>query len=161
MTAEKVNTWADDPAFVVQKMNNRMTITKLENEEDESDMSYHFQIQTPTFVVSNRSLFVTYHVQKNAETGVILIHSSSRGTEKLAESKADLVGYNVVGELLISYVRMEPISTGGYMIEQVSCFDPKGWIPDFINQIGVTKSANIVKDTVEFLLTGKEPVPLF
>ena len=34
MTAEKVNTWADDPAFVVQKMNNRMTVTKLENEED-------------------------------------------------------------------------------------------------------------------------------
>ena len=92
---------------------------------------------------------------------MILIHSSSKGTEKLAESKADLVGYNVVGELLISYVRMEPISTGGYMIEQVSCFDPKGWIPDFINQIGVTKSANIVKDTVEFLMTGKEPVPLF
>ena len=61
----------------------------------------------------------------------------------------------------MSYVRMEPISTGGYMIEQVSCFNPKGWIPGFINTVIVTKSANIVKDTVEFLMTGKEPVSLF
>ena len=160
LTEEKVIEWANDPAAIVSKMNNRMTSTKVGDEGDD-DMTYHFHVETPTIAVSNRSLFLTYYVEKDSDTGTVSILSSSKGTENLIESQAELVGRNVIAELTVSYLRLEPISTGGYNIEQVSCFDPKGWIPGFINQIGVTKSASIVRDTVEYLMTGKEPEPLF
>ena len=160
LTEEKVMEWANDPAAIVAKMNNRMSSTKIV-EEASDDMTYHFHVETPTMAVSNRSLFLTYYVEKDSETGTVSILSSSKGTENLIESQAELVGRNVIADLTVSYLRLEPVSTGGYDIEQVSCFDPKGWIPGFINQIGVTKSASIVRDTVEYLMTGKEPEPLF
>ena len=63
-----------------------MTISKVENADDQNDMTYHLHVETPTFAVYNRSMFVTYYVERDFETGVVSINSSSKGTDKLVES---------------------------------------------------------------------------
>ena len=100
-------------------------------------MTYHFGVQTPTVFVSDRSMFLSYYITNDAETGIVTIIAGSAGKEALAEQYAtELVGNNIVGNLVTSYMRLEPFE-GGYNIEQVSCFDCKGWIPGFIQNFAV------------------------
>ena len=71
--------------------------------------------------------------------------SSSTGNEAFEESEAERIGSNVVGHLIFSYLRFEPIAEGGYNIEQASCFNPEGWLPGFVQQLGVSTQQEIVR----------------
>ena len=130
LTPEMVAPLIENPASVVTKMNNRMTVNRLQDDCD-GNLQYHFSIETPTIAVYNRSMFVRYFIQKNEQTGCVTITSTSQGLEDLEAEHASLHQGNVVGNLIISYMTLQPTETG-YHIEQVSCFDPKGWIPSFI-----------------------------
>ena len=110
-------------------MNSNMSYNRLD--DIEGCMTVHMGVITPTIAVSNRSIIISYYFRKNEETGEIVILSASSGNDHLAESCAELIGSNVFATLEVSYMRLTPFD-GGYDIEQVSCFDPKGWIPGFV-----------------------------
>ena len=132
LTPEMAAPLIENPASIVTKMNNKMTVDRLEDGAEGGHLTYHFAIETPTIAVSNRSMFVRYYIQKDSgDSGCVTITSGSRGLEEVEASHTALSQQNVVGDLILSYMRLEPFENG-YNIEQVSCFDPKGWIPGFI-----------------------------
>ena len=98
-----------DPGDIAQKTNSKVQVSKVAHAADPKNMTYNFQIETPSMMVSNRTMFVTFYVEKEADTGVVYINSSSKGTQALEASMPDLVGSNVVGQLHLSYIRLEPM----------------------------------------------------
>ena len=159
LTKEMVDLMAMETQTVVEKMNDKMTLTKLDDDEDGNNQ-YHFYIETPTFFISDRSLFVTYYKEKDEESGCVTITSGSPGNDDLAEKHTELAGSTVVANLSISYQKFEPFE-GGYNIEQVSCFDANGWIPGGVQQLGVTRTGELVRHTVDYLINGTIPQPVF
>ena len=82
LTPEMIAPLVENPAHIVDKMNNKMTVDRLENDQD-GNLTYHFSIETPTIAVYNRSMFVRYFIEKDEQTGCATIISTSRGTEEL------------------------------------------------------------------------------
>ena len=136
LTAAQLAPMVKDPTSVITHINNKMTIDKLPDDAD-GNMTFHFNIETPP-VVSGRSIVTTYYIREDTDSGAITIISGSAGNDEVAASLTELIGNNVVGDMVVSYMHMVPYE-GGYNIEQVTCFDPKGWIPSFIQQIGNTR----------------------
>ena len=83
LTAEMVEQMSTNTQSVVEKMNEKMTLTKL-SDDDDGNSQYHFYIQTPTIAISDRSLFVTYYIEKDEATGCVTITSGSPGNDHLA-----------------------------------------------------------------------------
>ena len=102
LTAEMLAPLIENPASIVLKMNNKMTIDRLAD-DDSGNLTYHFGIETPTMAVYNRSMFVTYYISKDEKTGSATITSTSRGNEDKVTEEASLCRSNVVGDLIISY----------------------------------------------------------
>ena len=157
LTAEHVQRLCDDPTGVAAAMNDKMTCTYVADDADGNKI-HHFYVETPT-MVSNRSMFVTYFIRKS-ENGEVLILAGSTGNDRFNESHVDLVQGGEQGELKISYQRFIPIE-GGYNVEQVSCFDAKGWLPGFVQKLGVSRQAYLVRYQINYLMTGEKPPPVF
>ena len=82
LTPEMIASLIENPASIVDKMNNKMTSDRLEDDQD-GNLTYHFSIETPTIAVYNRSMFVRYYIEKDEQTGCATIIATSRGTEEL------------------------------------------------------------------------------
>ena len=134
LTKELITPLVNEPPTVMTAINSNMTAERLADQD--GHMTWIFTVQCPTFV-SNRTMFVTYYFSSDESTGVITIASSSTGNDAFEESEVDRIDGNVVGHLLMSYYRFEPHSEGGYNIEASSCFNPEGWLPGFVQQLGV------------------------
>ena len=80
-----------------------------------ANLRYHFNIETPSMAVSNRSMFVAYYIDTWEDDTKGRIVSGSRNTEDLAESQTELIGSNVLGALQIGYQTWTPCE-GGYDI---------------------------------------------
>ena len=103
---------------------------------------------------------MTYYIEKDEATGCVTITSGSPGNDHLAETYPELAGSTVIANLSISYMKFEPFE-GGYNVEQVSCFNTNGWIPGVIQQLSVSRTGEIVRHTVDYLINGTIPPPVF
>ena len=84
--------------------------------------------------------------------------AGSIGNQHFEESETEAIGSQVVGVIPCSYVRYTP-REGGYDIEQASCFDAQGWLPGFIQGLGVTAQQEKLRETVNYLKDGTIPTP--
>ena len=99
LTKEHLAPHLDDPNWIVSKLNNKMTVERLEDDED-GNIQVHYGVGTP-MMISNRSMFMTYFIERDPDSGISTTMASSRGTEKLAEKHASVAGKNVVGDMII------------------------------------------------------------
>ena len=101
-------------------------------------------VKTPMMVSNRVSLFSVYEWE---EDGAYCQLSTSRGNEKYAEEHPDLVGKNVLCDVLVTYVKFSPKADGsGVDCVAVICVDPAGSLPDFVkNQIAKSNGDNTVK----------------
>ncbi len=111
--------------------------------------------EMPTYAIYNRSTILTYYQTIDKQTGVVKTVSGSAGNEALVrEKQQELIGSNVVAELVCQYDILEP-KENGYMITQVNCFDPKGWLPAYAQKLGTDRCANVLRHIVTYLQTGE------
>ena len=112
-TPEKIAVYFDSPWTVIEQMNNRMVLTKVEDQGGYP--TYHFMNEMPPMVY-NRSTFVTFYTTQDEATGVKTICTGSEGNDHLMEQEAESVGSNVHSCLVGNYCRMTP-KEGGYEVE--------------------------------------------
>ena len=158
LTAEKLQPYFDSPEAVLVAMNNRMEVTKVEDQRGNS--TYHFMNELPTMATYNRSTFVTRYMTKDEATGSVQMMLCSEGNDHLHAQYVDAVGSNVQSNLVGNYSKLVPVD-GGYEIEQVTCFDLAGWIPAFILTVQIGRTSESVRHIFNYLMTGERPEPAF
>ena len=85
-TKEHWNTWKADPIGVQCKLNDRLTATKLDDNEDmDGHPTFHLHMKMP-LMISNRSIVTSFYEQENEDGSLILINSS-QGNEAIVEAQ--------------------------------------------------------------------------
>ena len=158
LTIEKLQPYLDTPWEVLMAMNNRMEVTKVDDQE--GNLTCHFMNELPTMATYNRSTFVTRYITKDEASGVVTLMLGSEGNDHLHTQYADAVGSNVQSNLVGNYSKITPVE-GGYEVEQVTCFDLAGWIPGFIITLQMSRLSESVRHIFNYLLTGERPEPVF
>uniref|UniRef100_A0A7S3I717 Uncharacterized protein n=1 Tax=Favella ehrenbergii TaxID=182087 RepID=A0A7S3I717_9SPIT len=138
-------------------INRNMTARKLDDQD--GNATYQFNVNTPA-IVSDRTMFITYYNSKDAATRATTIVSGSEGNAAFEESEVEQIDGRVVGHLVVTYISFVPAETG-YTVEQVSCFNPEGWIPGFVQSLGVRTQAEIVRQLIDYLVNGTVPEPFW
>ena len=134
LTSEHVEGFIADPPKVLDAIDPNMTTRQLPDQDGRK--TYQFSVATP-MMVSDRTMFITYYPIKDEATGTVTMCAGSIGNQHFEESETEAIGSHVVGVIPCSYVRFTP-REGGYDVEQASCFDAQGWLPGFIQGLGVT-----------------------
>ena len=74
--------WKADPIAVQQAMNERLTSTRLK--DDEGCKVYHLKMKMP-MMISNRSIITCFYEHKDPDTGFRFVVHSSQGNDDILE----------------------------------------------------------------------------
>jgi hypothetical protein len=108
-------------------MTDNLTINLLDKDGDFQIAQHHIKLP---FIVSNRSMIVTYYMLEGENESFHFIWSS-RGNEGLVATYSKQIGKDVVGEIE-GCLHCSKHSDGGTKIEANMFGNPKGSIPDMI-----------------------------
>ena len=114
LTTEHLVQIMAEPPAVMTAINSNMTAVRLPDQD--GLMTFAYTIKTPP-LTSDRNMFVTYYIKRDEATGAVTLLSTSTGNDAFETSEEELIGSNVVGHLVMSYVHFEPSSEGGFNIE--------------------------------------------
>ena len=158
-TKETWKTWAADPIGVQCKLNDIMTATPLENNEDmDGHPTFHLHMKMP-MMISNRSVVTSFY-EEECEDGSLILINSSQGNEAIIEEQKKLIGKNVVANAIITYTKGE-FYDGGCNLVQVISMNVNGMIPNFVQKKIAKRLADTTKHLVAYLLHGTIPKSVF
>ena len=156
VTVEMMDRWRADPTAVQVACNAKLSREELPDQEGHK--AWLLNMQMP-MVISNRSIITVFY-NWDLEDGTKCIMHSSQGNEALAESIADKIGSNVIGNNICTKTTFKP-SGSGVEITMLVSLDPAGMLPGFIKNAAATRLANAAIIMADYLRDGTIPQPIF
>ena len=156
-TEEHWNRWKADSVGVQVAMNDRLSSTKLEN--DEGHRVYHLHMKMP-LIISNRTIITTFYEHNDEATGFRNVFHSSQGNEVIIAARKDEIGSDVVANMLLTFMSSKPYE-GGMEMNQVIAMDVAGRIPGMIKNKIAKKLSNIGMQVSDYMMHGTIPKGMF
>lgn len=151
-TEEHWQQWKADPIAVQQAMNDRMSSTRLD--DDEGCKVFHIKMNMP-MMISNRSI-VTCFYEHEDENGYRIVQHSSQGNDDILAAKRKEIGKDVVARMILTYMAAKPIE-GGFELNQMVAMDIAGMIPGFVKNKIAKKLANVGLQISDYVMHGTIP----
>ena len=147
LTPELLADFRSNIESIMNKMNDRLTLTRLE--DCEGCVVRHQKIKMG-FMMSNRSTINIYHTVKN-DDGSIVSLTTSLGNEDLVEKYKKEIGKDVLATNYFSYTKVVPYE-GGCEITMANCMDIGGSIPSAMKATGAANAVKNGEKMVHYML---------
>lgn len=128
-------------------------ITRLPDVQGATAMR-HLELTAP-WPLTNRSIIAAYYYI-TGEDGSFTFLASSRGNEEIVEAKKDIIGENVLANMVVNYHRFEKGADAEHSVKitSVLAFDPKGTMSIMLRRKLAGKQIHQSRHIANFLRDG-------